>query len=149
IVSNLIVLYLAQCLTYRKSLTNTIIITIIHTVTIACERCFVSPTEDRAAQSLLNKLIHSNLVDSAIQVDILQRDPKSPLYSVKSFEELKLKPQLLQGVYAMGFNRPSKIQENALPMMLSEPYVCRCGVWPGSSRLLPGNLVALERRKLS
>lgn len=33
------------------------------------------------------------------------------------------KPQLLQGVYAMGFNRPSKIQENALPMMLAEPYV--------------------------
>ncbi|KAB1274707.1 ATP-dependent RNA helicase DDX19B [Camelus dromedarius] len=40
---------------------------------------------------------------------------------VKSFEELRLKPQLLQGVYAMGFNRPSKIQENALPLMLAEP----------------------------
>ncbi|KAL1266067.1 hypothetical protein QQF64_004094 [Cirrhinus molitorella] len=52
---------------------------------------------------------------------ILQRDPSSPLYSVKSFEELRLKPQLLQGVYAMGFNRPSKIQETALPMMLAEP----------------------------
>lgn len=23
----------------------------------------------------------------------------------------------------MGFNRPSKIQENALPLMLAEPYV--------------------------
>ena len=33
------------------------------------------------------------------------------------------KPQLLQGVYALGFNRPSKIQETALPMMLAEPYV--------------------------
>lgn len=31
------------------------------------------------------------------------------------------KPQLLQGVYGMGFNRPSKIQETALPMMLAEP----------------------------
>ncbi|ELK36181.1 ATP-dependent RNA helicase DDX19A [Myotis davidii] len=77
--------------------------------------------EDRAAQSLLNKLIRSNLVDNTNQVEVLQRDPKSPLYSVKSFEELRLKPQLLQGVYAMGFNRPSKIQENALPMMLAEP----------------------------
>ncbi|KTF96144.1 hypothetical protein cypCar_00026979 [Cyprinus carpio] len=28
---------------------------------------------------------------------------------------------LLKGVYEMGFNRPSKIQENALPMMLAEP----------------------------
>ncbi|XP_074055510.1 ATP-dependent RNA helicase DDX19B isoform X2 [Macrotis lagotis] len=77
--------------------------------------------EDRAAQSLLNKLIRNNLVDNTNQVEVLQRDPSSPLYSVKSFEELRLKPQLLQGVYAMGFNRPSKIQENALPMMLAEP----------------------------
>uniref|UniRef100_G1LE09 RNA helicase n=1 Tax=Ailuropoda melanoleuca TaxID=9646 RepID=G1LE09_AILME len=81
----------------------------------------IFPTEDRAAQSLLNKLIRSNLVDNTNQVEVLQRDPNSPLYSVKSFEELRLKPQLLQGVYAMGFNRPSKIQENALPMMLAEP----------------------------
>ncbi|KAL1784392.1 ATP-dependent RNA helicase DDX19B isoform X2, partial [Sigmodon hispidus] len=53
--------------------------------------------EDRAAQSLLNKLIRSNLVDNTNQVEVLQRDPNSPLYSVKSFEELRLKPQLLQG----------------------------------------------------
>lgn len=77
--------------------------------------------EDKAAQSLLNKLIRNNLVNTTHQVEVLQRDPNSPLYSVKSFEELRLKPQLLQGVYAMGFNRPSKIQENALPMMLAEP----------------------------
>ncbi|XP_075696601.1 ATP-dependent RNA helicase DDX19B [Rhinoderma darwinii] len=77
--------------------------------------------EDKAAQSLLNKLIRNNLVNTTNQVEVLQRDPNSPLYSVKSFEELRLKPQLLQGVYDMGFNRPSKIQENALPMMLAEP----------------------------
>lgn len=47
-------------------------------------------TEDRAAQSLLNKLIRSNLVDNTNQVEVLQRDPSSPLYSVKSFEELRL-----------------------------------------------------------
>ncbi|KAE8594669.1 hypothetical protein XENTR_v10019740 [Xenopus tropicalis] len=77
--------------------------------------------EDKAAQSLLNKLIRNNLVSNTNQVEVLQRDPNSPLYSVKSFEELRLKPELLKGVYAMGFNRPSKIQENALPMMLAEP----------------------------
>ncbi|XP_055515553.1 ATP-dependent RNA helicase DDX19A isoform X1 [Leucoraja erinacea] len=77
--------------------------------------------EDKAAQSLLNKLIRSNLVQSSHQVEVLQRDPNSPLYSVKSFEELHLKKDLLQGVYGMGFNRPSKIQETALPMMLAEP----------------------------
>ncbi|KAM9410105.1 ATP-dependent RNA helicase DDX19B [Pholidichthys leucotaenia] len=77
--------------------------------------------EDKAAQSLLNKLIRSNLVNTTHQVEVLQKDPNSPLYSVKSFEELHLKPQLLKGVYEMGFNRPSKIQETALPMMLAEP----------------------------
>ena len=29
--------------------------------------------------------------------------------------------KLLQGVYAMGFNKPSKIQETALPMLLADP----------------------------
>ena len=52
--------------------------------------CWLFPTEDRAAQSLLNKLIRSNLVDNTNQVEVLQRDPNSPLYSVKSFEELRL-----------------------------------------------------------
>ncbi|KAG7257815.1 hypothetical protein CRUP_018746, partial [Coryphaenoides rupestris] len=76
---------------------------------------------DLAERSLLNKLIHRNLVKNQNQVEVLQRDPNSPLFSVKTFEELRLKPQLLQGVYNMGFNRPSKIQENTLPMMLAEP----------------------------
>lgn len=30
-------------------------------------------------------------------------------------------PNLLKGVYGMGFNRPSKIQEQALPILLSDP----------------------------
>uniref|UniRef100_A0A8C3PJ83 RNA helicase n=1 Tax=Calidris pygmaea TaxID=425635 RepID=A0A8C3PJ83_9CHAR len=31
------------------------------------------------------------------------------------------KKELLQGIYIMGFNRPSKIQETALPIMLAYP----------------------------
>ncbi|KAL6119436.1 uncharacterized protein ACO6RY_04010 [Pungitius sinensis] len=76
---------------------------------------------DPAEQSLLNKLIRRSLVRNRNQVEVLQRDPTSPLYSVKTFEELRLKPELLRGVYDMGFNRPSKIQESALPMMLAQP----------------------------
>uniref|UniRef100_G3PBF2 RNA helicase n=1 Tax=Gasterosteus aculeatus aculeatus TaxID=481459 RepID=G3PBF2_GASAC len=76
---------------------------------------------DLAEQSLLNKLIRRSLVRNRNQVEVLQRDPASPLYSVKTFEELRLKPELLNGVYDMGFNRPSRIQENALPMMLAQP----------------------------
>uniref|UniRef100_A0A673BUW5 RNA helicase n=1 Tax=Sphaeramia orbicularis TaxID=375764 RepID=A0A673BUW5_9TELE len=76
---------------------------------------------DLAEQSLLNKLIRHTLVKNRNQVEVLQKDPTSPLYSVKTFEELRLKPELLRGVYNMGFNRPSRIQENALPMMLAQP----------------------------
>merc|ERR1711963_664528 len=34
---------------------------------------------------------------------------------------LNLKPSLLKGVYGMGFNAPSKIQETALPTLLADP----------------------------
>ncbi|KEI37903.1 uncharacterized protein L969DRAFT_52140, partial [Mixia osmundae IAM 14324] len=50
-----------------------------------------------------------------------QADPSSPLYSVKTFEDLNLKPELLKGVYKLGFQKPSKIQERALPLLLQEP----------------------------
>ncbi|XP_034086491.1 ATP-dependent RNA helicase DDX19A-like isoform X1 [Gymnodraco acuticeps] len=79
------------------------------------------PPSDPAEQSLLNKLIRRSLVRNRNQVEVLQRDPSSPLFSVKTFEELRLKPELLRGVYCLGFNRPSRIQENALPMMLAQP----------------------------
>ncbi|XP_070621627.1 ATP-dependent RNA helicase DDX25 isoform X2 [Erythrolamprus reginae] len=74
-----------------------------------------------AEMSLLNKLIRTSLVESSHHVEILQRDPRSPLFSVTTFQKLPLKPELLQGVYSMGFNRPSKIQESALPIMLADP----------------------------
>lgn len=43
-----------------------------------------------AEQSLLNKLIRRSLVRNRNQVEVLQADPNSPLYSVKTFEELRL-----------------------------------------------------------
>ena len=67
----------------------------------------------------------SNLISSTYEVQVkladLQADPNSPLYSVKSFEELGLSPELLKGLYAMKFNKPSKIQEKALPLLISNP----------------------------
>ena len=32
---------------------------------------------------------------------------------------------LLKGIYNMGFSKPSKIQERALPLLLKDPCVCR------------------------
>lgn len=67
----------------------------------------------------------SNLIKSTYEVKVkladLQADPNSPLYSVTSFDDLGLKPELLDGLYAMKFNKPSKIQEKALPLLLSNP----------------------------
>ncbi|KAI8878281.1 DEAD-domain-containing protein [Backusella circina FSU 941] len=67
----------------------------------------------------------SNLIQSThvVQVKLAdqQADPNSPLYSVKSFEELGLSPELLKGLYGMNFSKPSKIQERALPLLLQNP----------------------------
>ncbi|XP_019628034.1 PREDICTED: ATP-dependent RNA helicase DDX19B-like [Branchiostoma belcheri] len=70
--------------------------------------------------SFLRKVLRERLVQNKNEVEIMQKDPNSPLYSVKSFEELNLPPDLLMGVYHMGFNAPSKIQETALPMLLAD-----------------------------
>jgi len=71
--------------------------------------------------SLMKKLLRDKLVQNNQELEVQQRDPSSPLFSVKKFEELNLRKELLEGIYAMGFNRPSKIQETALPMLLQSP----------------------------
>uniref|UniRef100_A0A674IAB1 RNA helicase n=1 Tax=Terrapene triunguis TaxID=2587831 RepID=A0A674IAB1_9SAUR len=50
---------------------------------------------DLAENSLLNKLIRKSLVESNHHVEVLQRDPSSPLFSVKTFEELHLPQNLI------------------------------------------------------
>ncbi|KAI8337614.1 P-loop containing nucleoside triphosphate hydrolase protein [Chlamydoabsidia padenii] len=66
-----------------------------------------------------------NLIESThiVQVKLAdqQADPNSPLYSVKSFDDLGLTPELLKGIYGMKFNKPSKIQERALPLLIQNP----------------------------
>lgn len=67
----------------------------------------------------------NNLIQTEYEVRVkladLQADPNSPLYSAKRFEDLGLDENLLKGLYAMKFNKPSKIQEKALPLLLSDP----------------------------
>uniref|UniRef100_A0A1I8M6S4 ATP-dependent RNA helicase n=1 Tax=Musca domestica TaxID=7370 RepID=A0A1I8M6S4_MUSDO len=74
-----------------------------------------------AETSLLLKIIRKGLVESKLDLEVQRQDPSSPLYSVKTFEKLHLKPEILKGIYNMGFNAPSKIQENALPILLADP----------------------------
>lgn len=74
----------------------------------------------KADYSLMNKYIRTSLLHSTNNVEIVRSDPNSPLYSVKNFEQLNLDADLLKGVYDMGFSKPSKIQETALPLLITE-----------------------------
>jgi len=79
---------------------------------------------DAASMSLLNKKVQTELYELKNDtVEVQRKDPNSPLYSVRSFEEMHLKPEILKGVYAMGFNHPSKIQETAIPSLLADPPI--------------------------
>ena len=49
------------------------------------------------------------------------QNPDSNLTSVKTFQELNLPAYLLDAIFAMGFDRPSAIQEEALPRILADP----------------------------
>ena len=45
---------------------------------------------DAAEASLMTKVMRDNIIDVEADVEVQQKDPNSPLYSVKSFEELNL-----------------------------------------------------------
>ncbi|KAI0312782.1 DEAD-domain-containing protein [Amylostereum chailletii] len=68
---------------------------------------------------------NTDLIKSTFEVLVTladqQQDPESPLYSAKTFEELGLHADLLKGIFDMGFTKPSKIQERALPLLLRDP----------------------------
>jgi ATP-dependent RNA helicase DDX19/DBP5 len=75
----------------------------------------------KAEASLLTKILRTKLIENTHDVQVQQNDPNSPLFSAKTFEELRLNQNLLKGIYGMGFNKPSKIQETALPLLLADP----------------------------
>jgi ATP-dependent RNA helicase DDX19/DBP5 len=54
--------------------------------------------------SLLTKVLRAKLVESTKEVEVQRKDPNSPLYSVKSFEEL---PLLVWLVYLIVYFHPS------------------------------------------
>jgi len=55
--------------------------------------------------------------DSA-KVEIEQEDPTAEYLSVSSWDELNLPKEILDGIFEMGFVKPSKIQEWTLPIAL-------------------------------
>jgi len=70
--------------------------------------------------SLLNKLVRESIADdNDYKLDIVQSNPNKPLYSIRSFEQLSLSSELLKAVKYKGYLKPSKIQELALPALIS------------------------------
>jgi ATP-dependent RNA helicase DDX19/DBP5 len=70
----------------------------------------------------VNKGLVETTYDVEVKLSGLQADDESLLYSgVASFEELGLAKSINDGLLAMNFKKPSKIQEKALPLMLSNP----------------------------
>jgi len=78
----------------------------------------------RADTSYLNKVLNDKLnvlSEGRVEIKKLQSDPTSPLYSCHTFEEMKLRPELIKALYVMGFHQPSKVQETAIPVLLDTP----------------------------
>lgn len=77
--------------------------------------------EDAEKTSKLVEGILETLQNVEVKLADKQADVNSPLFSAKTFEELGLSKELLQGIYAMKFVKPSKVQERALPLLLADP----------------------------
>lgn len=55
------------------------------------------------------------------RLKVIQADSASHLSSARTFQELNLPKYLLDAIFEMGFERPSAIQEEALPRILANP----------------------------
>ncbi|KAI1459164.1 DEAD-domain-containing protein [Annulohypoxylon moriforme] len=65
--------------------------------------------------------LQENSYDVEVQLSDLQKDTENPLGSAHTFEELGLPSEVLRALAALRFSKPSKVQEKALPLMLSDP----------------------------
>lgn len=78
-------------------------------------------TENTVKKNIDENNLIENKYEVEMQLSETNSDQSSPLYSIKSFEELGISEELLKGLYSMKFNKPSKIQEKALPLLISNP----------------------------
>ncbi|KAI0849273.1 DEAD-domain-containing protein [Daldinia vernicosa] len=79
-----------------------------------------APAQGQAQQNEESRLQESSY-DVEVQLSDLQKDTENPLGSAHTFEELGLPAEVLKGLSAMRFQKPSKVQEKALPLMLADP----------------------------
>ncbi|KAI4164374.1 MAG: hypothetical protein LQ342_002021 [Letrouitia transgressa] len=78
---------------------------------------FDGATEPQRGTPFLNEPTY----DVNVKLSDVQADPNNPLYSITDFKDLGLHENILKGIYQMRFQKPSKIQEKALPLLLANP----------------------------
>ncbi|KAK5799932.1 hypothetical protein VI817_002144 [Penicillium citrinum] len=80
-------------------------------------------TDDGAGTALHGSELNEPDYSVEVKLSDLQADPNNPLFSVKSFEQLGLRSdeRILKGLSKMGFRKPSKVQERALPLLMANP----------------------------
>lgn len=95
------------------------------TTTTNCDEVEGSPqiavngNGDNLTKRLQRLATKRNALTRDQELRIIQSNSNSHLAAAKTFDELNLPNHLLQAVYAMGFDRPSVIQEAALPRILA------------------------------
>ncbi len=82
----------------------------------------------KAASDTLTKRMQKLALDiqerqknNSDRLRVIQNDQSSHLSSAKTFQDLNLPEHLLKAIFEMGFERPSAIQEEALPRILANP----------------------------
>ncbi|RYP18119.1 hypothetical protein DL765_004131 [Monosporascus sp. GIB2] len=79
------------------------------------------PPVDGASADAGASMLHEPDYDVEVQLSDLQKDTEHPLGSAASFDQLGLPLPVLRGLSSLGFQKPSKVQEKALPLMLANP----------------------------
>jgi hypothetical protein len=98
------------------------------TTTTTTTATIIPKSEQHASDELTKRLqklaLERQKESKGDRLKVIQ-DPNSymtsHLTSVKTFQELNLPNFLLDAIFAMGFDRPSAIQEEALPRILNDP----------------------------
>ncbi|KAG9974414.1 hypothetical protein KCU78_g22936, partial [Aureobasidium melanogenum] len=87
----------------------------------APEQAAPSDQTDGASEFQMGSALLEPEFDVNVKLNDLQQDPNNPLFSVKEFRDLNLPVSLQKGISSLGFTKPSKIQERALPLLLQNP----------------------------
>lgn len=79
---------------------------------------YIAPSKKK---EIVKEIVKENKNDNEIEeVEIEKSDEQLDLKLFDSFEELNLKENLLRGIYAYGFEAPSRIQSYAIPYMIKK-----------------------------